>query len=227
MKKTKQKQHRGRRDNNITELVFILDRSGSMGGLESDTIGGFNAMLKKQRAQNGSAYVSTVLFDHETEVLHDRLPIQQIAPLTERDYTVRGCTALLDAIGSAVHHIGNIHKYARPADVPAHTLFVIITDGMENASKHYSGKDIKKLVEKQKERFGWEFLFIGANMDAIAAAKACGISADRAVNYRANHRGTAVVYEAMSKAVSNVRCGAPLEASWSREIEEDYASGDS
>ena len=223
MKKTTQ--HNDRKSAGITELVFILDRSGSMAGLESDTIGGFNAMLEKQRAQDGRAYVSTVLFDHETEVLHDRLPIQKVAPLTSRDYTVRGCTALLDAIGGAVRHIGNIHKYARPADVPAHTLFVIITDGMENASRRCSGRDIKKLVEKQKKRFGWEFLFIGANMDAIAAAETCGISADRAVNYRADRKGTAVVYEAMSAAVSNVRCGAPVDASWSRSIEEDFKSG--
>ena len=148
--------------NNITEIVFILDRSGSMGGLESDTIGGFNSMLRKQKKEEGEAFVSTVLFDHESVVLHDRLPIAQVPEMTDRDYTVRGCTALLDTIGDAVHHIKNIHKYARPEDVPEHTMFVITTDGMENASRRYSSSDIKKLIGKQKKH-GWEFLFIGAN----------------------------------------------------------------
>ena len=176
-------------NNNITELVFILDRSGSMGGLESDTIGGFNSMLNKQKKEDGRAYVSTVLFDHETEVLHDRVPIEKVPELTDKDYTVRGCTALLDAIGSAIHHIGNVHKYARPEDVPEHTMFVIITDGMENASKRYSGKEIKKKIEKEKSKYGWEFLFIGANIDAITTARNFGISEDRAVNYRADRQG--------------------------------------
>ena len=195
------------KNNNITELVFILDRSGSMGGLESDTIGGFNSMLAKQKKEEGTAYVSTVLFDHETEVLHDRVPIDKVAPMTDRDYTVRGCTALLDAIGKSVHHIGNIHKYARPEDVPSHTLFVITTDGMENASRTYSGKDIKRLIEKQQKRYGWEFLFIGANIDAIATAKSFGIDENRAVNYHADRQGTGVVYEAVCKAVSGMRRG--------------------
>lgn len=210
------------KNNNITELVFILDRSGSMGGLESDTIGGFNSMLAKQKKEEGTAYVSTVLFDHETEVLHDRVPIDKVAPMTDRDYTVRGCTALLDAIGKSVHHIGNIHKYARPEDVPSHTLFVITTDGMENASRAYSGKDIKRLIEKQQKRYGWEFLFIGANIDAIATAKSFGIDENRAVNYHADRQGTGVVYEAVCKAVSGMRRGKSLEPSWSASIQEDY-----
>ena len=210
--------------NNITELVFILDRSGSMGGLESDTIGGFNALLEKQKKQDGAAYVSTVLFDHETEVLHDRLPIDRVAALTDNDYTVRGCTALLDAIGKSVHHIGNIHKYARPEDVPAHTMFVIITDGMENASRKYSGKDIKKLVKKQEEKYGWEFLFIGANIDAIATARSFGISESNAVNYHADRKGTEVVYEAVCAAVSDMRCGKKMSAKWSAPIADDYNS---
>ncbi len=150
-------------NNNITEIVFILDRSGSMSGLEKDTIGGFNAMIEKQKKQDGKAYVSTVLFDHESVVLHDRLPLEQIKPMTEDDYTVRGCTALLDAIGGAVKHIGNIHRYARPEDVPEHTMFVITTDGLENASRKYNSRDIKRLIESKKEE-GWEFLFIGANI---------------------------------------------------------------
>lgn len=144
--------------NNITELVFILDRSGSMSGLEQDTIGGFNSLIEKQRRQNGKCYVSTVLFDHETEVLHDRVELSEISKMTENDYTVRGSTALIDAIGGAIHHIGNIHKYAREEDVPEHTLFVIMTDGMENASRIYSSNKVKKMIERQKNRYGWEFL---------------------------------------------------------------------
>ena len=209
-------------NNNITELVFILDRSGSMGGLESDTIGGFNSMLNKQKKEDGRAYVSTVLFDHETEVLHDRVPIEKVPELTDKDYTVRGCTALLDAIGSAIHHIGNVHKYARPEDVPEHTMFVIITDGMENASKRYSGKEIKKKIEKEKSKYGWEFLFIGANIDAIATARNFGISEDRAVNYKADTQGTGVVYESVCEAVSDVRNGKCLAPSWSQSIQNDY-----
>lgn len=209
-------------NNNITELVFILDRSGSMGGLESDTIGGFNSMLNKQKKEDGRAYVSTVLFDHETEVLHDRVPIEKVPELTDKDYTVRGCTALLDAIGSAIHHIGNVHKYARPEDVPEHTMFVIITDGMENASKRYSGREIKRKIEKEKSKYGWEFLFIGANIDAIATARNFGISEDRAVNYKADTQGTGVVYESVCEAVSNVRNGQCLAPSWSQSIQNDY-----
>ena len=209
-------------NNNITELVFILDRSGSMGGLESDTIGGFNSMLNKQKKEDGRAYVSTVLFDHETEVLHDRVPIEKVPELTDKDYTVRGCTALLDAIGSAIHHIGNVHKYARPEDVPEHTMFVIITDGMENASRRYSGKEIKKKIEKEKSKYGWEFLFIGANIDAIATARNFGISEDRAVNYKADRQGTGVVYESVCEAVSDVRNGKRLAPSWSQSIQKDY-----
>ena len=211
-----------KKTNDITELVFILDRSGSMGGLESDTIGGFNSMLEKQRLQEGTAYVSTVLFDHETVVLHDRLPIESVADLTREDYTVRGCTALLDALGKSIHHIGNIHKYARPEDVPARTMFVIITDGLENASREYSGKEIKKMIEHEQKKYGWEFLFIGANIDAIATAKSYGIRQDNAVNYHADREGTAVVYEAVNHAVSNMRCGAPMSAAWSENINADY-----
>lgn len=209
--------------NNITEIVFILDRSGSMGGLESDTIGGFNSMLRKQKKEEGEAFVSTVLFDHESVVLHDRLPIAQVPEMTDRDYTVRGCTALLDTIGDAVHHIKNIHKYARPEDVPEHTMFVITTDGMENASRRYSSGDIKKLIGKQKKH-GWEFLFIGANIDAVETAHCYGISEDRAVNYHADKKGTAVVFETVSAAVGSVRSSAPLAPCWSKEINDDYNS---
>lgn len=208
-------------NNNITEIVFILDRSGSMSGLEKDTIGGFNAMIEKQKKQDGKAYVSTVLFDHESVVLHDRLPLEQIKPMTEDDYTVRGCTALLDAIGGAVKHIGNIHRYARPEDVPEHTMFVITTDGLENASRKYNSRDIKRLIESKKEE-GWEFLFIGANINAIETANDYGISADRAVNYNADSQGTGVVFEAVSETVAKFRGGQKVAPCWSKKINDDY-----
>ena len=175
---------------NRTELVFILDRSGSMQGLERDTIGGFNAMLQKQKRQPGEAYVSTVLFDTEVQVLHDRLKLHKVKPLTEKDYQVRGCTALLDAVGGAIRHIGNIHKYARPEDVPEHTLFVITTDGLENASRRYSAQQVREMIQRQQARYGWEFLFLGANIDAVEAAGRLGIGADRAANYHSDGAGT-------------------------------------
>ena len=208
--------------NNITELVFILDRSGSMAGLESDTIGAFNSMIEKQKKQDGGCYVSTVLFDDESEVLHDRVKLCNIPKMTDRDYTVRGCTALIDAIGGAIHHIGNIHKYARPEDVPKHTMFVIATDGQENASHHYSSEQVKKMIERQKGKYGWEFLFIGANIDAVETAARYGIDKDRAVNYNADGQGTHILYESVAKAVCNVRASAPLGADWSEEINADY-----
>lgn len=210
--------------NNITEIVFILDRSGSMAGLEKDTIGGFNAMIEKQKKLDGTAYVSTVLFDHESIVLHDRLPLEEVEPMTEDDYSVRGCTALLDAIGGSIKHIGNIHKYAREEDVPGHTMFVITTDGLENASRRYNSSDIKRLIEQKKEQYGWEFLFIGANIDAVETAHTYGIAPDRAVDYTADSQGTGVVYEAVCDAVSSVRGGKKLCPSWSRKIKEDHKS---
>ena len=209
--------------NNITEIVFILDRSGSMSGLEGDTIGGFNAMLKKQKQEESTAFVTTVLFDHEICTLHDRLPIEQVPEMTSADYTVRGCTALLDAIGCTVEHIKSIHRYARREDVPARTLFIITTDGLENASHRYTGPAVKKLIDAQKKK-GWEFLFIGANIDAIATARDFGIESDRAVNYHADAQGTHTVFQAVGKAVSQMRACAPLSANWSEEIEEDYRS---
>ena len=196
---------------NLTELVFILDRSGSMQGLEGDTIGGFNAMIKKQQKEPGEAFVSTVLFDDQTEVLHDRVKVSDVQPMTEKEYYVRGCTALLDAIGGAIHHIGNIHKYARPEDVPEHTLFVITTDGMEN-----------EMIRRQKEKYGWEFLFLGANIDAVETAGHLGIAPDRAVNYHCDSEGTRLNYQVLSQAVSAVRCSAPLDGHWKDAIEEDF-----
>ncbi len=207
---------------NLTELVFILDRSGSMSGLESDTIGGFNSMIAKQKKEEGEALISTVLFDNFSEVVHDRVAVRDIRPMTDKDYTVRGCTALLDAIGDAIRHIGNIHKYARAEDVPEHTLFVITTDGMENASRHYDSDKVKKMIERQKEKYGWEFLFLGANIDAVETAGRFGISQDRAVNYHSDSQGTQLNYQVVSEAISAVRCSAPLGADWKKRIDEDY-----
>ena len=209
-------------NNNTTELVFILDRSGSMAGLESDTIGGFNSLIEKQKKQEGKCYVSTVLFDHEILVLHDRLDLQNVGPLTDNDYQVRGCTALIDAIGSSIHHIANIHKYARPEDVPQNTMFVIMTDGMENASKKYSSQKVKEMIEHEKEKYGWEFLFIGANIDAVETAGHFGINADRAVNYHADSQGTSVVYDTVADTVCCMRACAPISADWSDKINEDF-----
>ena len=208
----------------LTEIVYILDRSGSMGGLEADTIGGFNSMMEKQKKTGEKAYISTVLFDDRCEVLHDRVPIDKIKKMTDKEYYVRGCTALLDAVGGAIHHIGNIHKYAREEDVPEHTLFVIMTDGMENASCIYSSNKVKKMIERQKEKYGWEFLFLGANIDAVETARHFGIGADRAVNYHSDHEGTQLNYEVLSEAVSAVRCSVPLGTNWKKRIDEDFNS---
>ena len=207
---------------NLTELVFILDRSGSMAGLEDDTVGGFNAMIEKQKREPGEAYVSTVLFDNERDVIHDRVDIQKIQPMTRKEYYVRGCTALLDAVGKAIHHIGNVHKYAREEDRPEKTLFVITTDGMENASREYSYNRLKKLIERQKEKYGWEFIFLGANIDAAREAARFGISEDHAANYHADRKGTAVIYEAVNEAVCCARAARPMTADWKRRVDEDY-----
>ena len=212
---------------NVTELVFILDRSGSMQGLEVDTIGGFNAMLEKQKKEPGEAFVSTILFNDHTQVLHDRVKIEAVEPITHREYYVRGCTALLDAIGGAIHHIGNIHKYARSEDVPEHTLFVITTDGMENASRRYTSQQVKTMIQRQKEKYGWEFLFLGANIDAVETAGSLGIAPDRAVNYHCDSEGTRLNYEVVSQAVTAVRCCAKLDEHWKDDIEEDFRKRES
>ena len=206
----------------FTEIVFILDRSGSMAGLEADTIGGFNSLIQKQKREDGKAVVSTVLFDDKCEVLHDRKDLMEIASLTEEDYYVRGCTALLDAVGGAIHHIGNVHKYARPEDRPERTLFIITTDGMENASRKYGYEKVKRMIERQKERYGWEFLFLGANMDAVSVAGRFGIAPERAVRFHCDEKGTELNYRVLSETIANVRCGAPMGTSWKEEIERDY-----
>lgn len=209
---------------NLTEIVFILDRSGSMSGLEADTIGGFNSMIEQQKKESGEALISTVLFNNVSRVIHDRVPVRKVGPITDRDYSARGSTALLDAIGGAIHHIGNVHKYARTEDVPEHTLFVITTDGMENASRRYDSETVKKMVERQEEQYGWEFLFLGANIDAIETARHFGIRADRAANYHSDREGTKLNYEVLNKAVSSVRYSVSLGTDWKSRIDEDYKS---
>ena len=213
----------------LTEIIFILDRSGSMSGLEADTIGGYNSLIEKQKKEEGEAYISTVLFDDTCEVLHDRINLNEIRPMTEKEYYVRGCTALLDAVGGAIHHIGTVHKYARTEDRPEKTLFIITTDGQENASRRYTYEKVKHMVERQKEKFGWEFLFLGANIDAVAEAGRFGIKAERAVEYHCDEKGTAVNYQALSKAVSCVRSCADVSEmplaleGWDEEIRADYS----
>ena len=208
--------------NNTTELVFIIDRSGSMSGFEKDTIGGFNSMIEKQRAGEGEVYVTTVLFDNFSQTIHDRLPISQIEPMTEREYFVRGSTALLDAVGKTIEHIKTIHKYIRPSDVPMHTIFVITTDGMENASRKYTRAEVKALITEQTEKCGWEFIFVGTNIDAIEAADSIGIRRERAANYYQTSDGIARCYDAMSSFISCERCAVALddEEAWKRALEE-------
>ena len=208
-------------NSNLTEIVFILDRSGSMAGLEDDTIGGFNAMVEKQKKELGDALLSAVLFSDGCQVLYDRADIQKVEPMTEQQYRVGGCTALLDAIGGAVHHIGNVHKYAREEDRPGKTIFVITTDGMENASRSYTYDEVQRMVKHEQEKYSWEFLFLGANMDAISAARSFGIRADRAVRYRRDRAGTELNYQVVSETVSRVRRREIIDADWCAPIEAD------
>ena len=203
----------------LTEMVFILDRSGSMAGLEADTIGGYNSMLEKQKALEGEALVSTVLFDHESTVICDRRPLTEVPEMTEEEYYVRGCTALLDAVGGAIHHIGNVHKYARDEDKPEKTVFVIITDGMENASKTYTYGRVQEMIKRQTEKYGWEFLFLGANIDAKAEAGRLGIRERRAVKYQNDKKGTALNYKVVGEAITELRCCSAISDDWAEEIE--------
>ena len=206
---------------NLTELVFILDESGSMSSLTADTVGGFNSLIAKQKKEEGEAYVSTVFFSNSSKVVHDRIRLEDVPELTDREYVPSGSTALLDAVGDAVHHIRNIHKYARKEDVPEKTLFVITTDGMENASRKYSHKDVKKLIEKMQKENGWEFVFLGANIDAAETAGSIGIRAANAVDYHADCFGTASVYAAVCEAVTSVRARKGVVNSWKRSVEAD------
>ena len=196
----------------LTELVMILDRSGSMSGLEADTIGGFNGMIEKQKKEEGEAYVSVVLFDDQVEVLYDRVDIRKVEPMNDRQYYVRGCTALLDAVGGAIHHIGNVHKYAREEDVPEKTIFIITTDGMENASRQYTYDRVRQMIEHQKERYHWEFLFLGANIDAVKEAGRFGIHASRAVNFENDSAGTKLNYQVVSDVVRCARMAVSAQA---------------
>ena len=207
----------------LTELVFILDQSGSMSGLEKDTIGGFNSMIEKQRRGEGECLVSTVLFNSESYVLHDRVALGKITRMPSEDYAPCGTTALIDALGGAIRHIGNIHKYAREEDVPEHTLFVITTDGLENASRRFSADEVRRMVERQKKKYGWEFLFIGANIDSVETAKRYGIGKDRAVDYRADALGTQTLYDTVSETVACFRSNAPIAGNWSEKIAKDTA----
>ena len=204
--------------NNITELVFILDRSGSMCGMEADTVGGFNATIEKQKRLEGEAYVSTVLFSNDSEVLHDRVDLREISPMRVEDFSVGGCTALFDAVGDAIHHIGNVHKYAREEDVPRHTIFVIITDGMENCSKRYTSQRVREMIKRQSEKYGWEFLFLAANIDAVETAQTIGIREERAANYRQTSEGTSDCYEAIEKFCCSIRCETPVFDEWRKEL---------
>jgi len=209
--------------NDITELVFILDKSGSMSGLEDDTIGGFNSLIQKQKSESGRAIVSTVLFSSSSTVLHDRVDINAVEPMSRSTYIPSGSTALLDAIGGAIHHIGNVHKYARKEDVPSKTLFIITTDGMENASRVYDSDKVKQLIKHQQEKYGWEFLFLGANIDAVETAARFGISEDRAVEYKCDSEGVQLNYEVVNQAVRSLRADGCLPKSWNKRIKEDLA----
>jgi uncharacterized protein YegL len=202
----------------LTEMVFILDRSGSMHGLEKDTVGGFNAMIEEQKGKEGEVLISTVLFNGSSTVLHDRVPIREVREMTNRDYRTSGCTALLDAIGDAVRHIRNVHKYIRQEDVPAHTMFVITTDGMENTSREYTAQEVRSMIREQEEQKGWEFLFLGANIDAAAEAAKIGISRDRSADYSATACGTSALFTAVNESVSSVRRKGVLCADWKKDL---------
>lgn len=210
--------------NNITEIVFILDRSGSMCALEEDTIGGFNSMIKEQKEKDGVCYVSTVLFNERSQVLHDRVKLEDVPEMTGKDYRASGSTALIDALGDAIHHIGNIHKYARKEDVPENTLFVITTDGMENASHKYSSSEVKRMIEHEKEKYGWKFVFLGANIDAVETARRYGMDEDLAMNYNPDRLGTAAVYRSLSKVAGNVRSSKSINAECFEDISVDNNS---
>ena len=212
-------------NNNITEIVFILDRSGSMAGYEEDTIGGFNATIEKQKKLDGTCYVSTVMFANQSKVIHDRVRLGEIEKMTENDYQVGGGTALLDAIGRSIHHIGNVHKYARPEDVPEHTIFIITTDGMENASRQYDSSTVKRMISRQQEKYGWEFIFLAANIDAVETADRIGIRRERAANYRQDREGMRTSYAAMSDAISSVRCAESLDSgAWRKNLDKDNSN---
>lgn len=210
----------------LTELVFILDRSGSMGGLESDTIGGYNSLLEKQKQEEGECILTTVLFDDRYELLHDRINIKGVKPITQNEYFVRGSTALLDAIGRTIQKIGDAQMHTLPDEQAEKVMVVITTDGMENASREYDYDRIRYMIQRQREKYGWEFIFLGANIDAVETAARVGISKDRAANYHSDPMGTVLNYRVMSDAISNFRKEAHMQADWKKEIDEDYLKRD-
>ena len=209
---------------NLTELVFVLDMSGSMAHLTDDTVGGFNSVLKEHADKDGDVLVTTYLFNNDSKMLHDRLPIAEVPEMTTTDYRATGCTALIDALGDAIRHIVGIHRYARAEDIPEHTIFVITTDGMENASHKYSSERVKEMITHEQEKYGWEFVFLAANIDAVETAARYGIRREKAVNYRHDSIGTANVYESVSCAVRAVRAGCSLdeEHSWRENADRDF-----
>lgn len=207
--------------NGVTEMVFILDRSGSMAGLVSDTIGGFNGMIEKQKKEEGKALVTTVLFDTQITTLHDRVDLQEVGPMTEKEYCVGGCTALLDALGGTIHHVMDIHRYIRPEDVPEHVIFVVTTDGMENSSREYNADTVRKLV-KERRKAGWEFLFLGANIDAVKTGESFGFARENAVNYKADSIGTRNVYHCVGKAMASMRSAGAVDECWAEEVAADF-----
>ncbi len=208
----------------LTELVFVLDMSGSMEHLTDDTIGGFNSVLKEHSGKEGEVFVTTYLFNNDSHMLHDRLPIREVPAMTSSDYHAAGCTALIDALGEAIRHIVGIHRYARQEDIPAHTIFVITTDGMENASHKYSPDQVRQMIAHEQEKYGWEFIFLAANIDAVESAERYGISRERAVNYMADSAGTEALYDAVNQAVEAVRCGFSLkeERTWRKNADDDF-----
>ena len=205
-----------------TELVFILDRSGSMSGLEKETIGGFNSMLKKQKKEKGEAKVTTVLFDNEYELLHNHLDIKEVNNITDNDYYVRGSTALLDAVGKAINNMINVQKKLSDKEQAENVMFIITTDGMENSSREYTYKKISRMIEHQKEKYGWEFIFLGANIDAVEVASRFGINEDRAVNFHSDKEGTSLNYKVVSETVSTLRTNSKISSEWKKKIDEDY-----
>ena len=207
--------------NYLTEMVFILDKSGSMSGLESDTIGGFNSLIKKQQSEAGKCLVTTVFFSDSKETVHDRVPLEKIKPMSDKDYIPMGCTALYDSVGSTISHISNVHKYIRKEDVPDKTVFVIITDGYENASREYSNVALKKLIEQKKKNDNWEFMFIGANIDAAETAGSIGIPREMSANYKADSVGTSVVFDALCAPIANIRKNKKVSSDWAESIEDD------
>ncbi len=223
--KMKENREKAKSANGVTEIVFILDKSGSMAGYEADTVGGFNSTLERQKKLEGEAYVTTILFSNDSETLHDRIPIGDVKPLGPDDYRPGGCTALIDAVGSAIDHIADIHKYARPEDVPSHTVFIITTDGLENASRAYSSDKVKSMIKTRTGEYGWEFIFMAADIDAVETARTMGIRSERAVNYVKDRKGTKASFGAMNLALKCVRADASLDCKeWRDEVDRDYES---